>query len=353
MRIRASLGTIVHLEIKKIKMDIPLKTGYFLVGDGCRRGCDFCAQSYRAKGSADKLSRIIWPWIELRSLNEHSHKLLELDRICFQCLDYPGLLRDLIGVIDYFRNDLGYYGPLSASVNPFSAKGLLELKRAGLDNVSISLDVPTRELYKKIKIEGVMSADPQRDGPDACHEEKTFDLALATLEDSVLVFGDGKVTTHLIVGLGENDMEMIERMHWLINRKIKVGLFAFTPLAGTPMQDRPPPSVGRYRAIQLSYYLLAASRLDMNIFKFGISEKLVGYNLENLPEDIRGEIFEKDIFRGGCFRTSGCPECSRPYYNERPGQTPFNYPRALSPEEIEDARTAIREYLANVPNAQK
>ena len=25
---------------------------------------------------------------------------------------------------------------------------------------------------------------------------------------------------------------------------------------------------------------------------------------------------------GDAFRTSGCPDCNRPYYNERPGQAP-------------------------------
>ena len=36
---------------------------------------------------------------------------------------------------------------------------------------------------------------------------------------------------------------------------------------------------------------------------------------------------------GQAFQTSGCPGCNRPYYNERPGRTMFNYPRPLTPEE--------------------
>jgi biotin synthase len=32
---------------------------------------------------------------------------------------------------------------------------------------------------------------------------------------------------------------------------------------------------------------------------------------------------------GEPFQTSGCPDCNRPYYNERPGGVMYNYPRPL------------------------
>jgi len=285
--------------------------------------------------------------MDLDLLKDYNNKINELDRICFQCLDYPGLPRELMELIRYFRNEIAYHGSLSASINPVSSEIIFELKRTGLDFISIPLDVPTGKLYQKMKIEGATDAESSSETPDACNEPKTFDEVLASLEGSVSVFGDGKVTTHLIVGLGENDREMIERLHWLACRKINVGLFAFTPLAGTPMYDKLPPAMGRYRAIQLSHYLLTECQLDMNIFNFGPEGKLVGYNEGNIPDEIRREILQKDIFGGVCFRTTGCPDCSRPYYNERPGRTPYNYPRALSSEEIKEARTAIVNYFEN------
>ena len=356
MQLRASLGTLVHLGIKKIRMDVPLNTGYFLVGRGCRGRCHFCVQSFEAHGRKDKLSRIIWHWIDVDSLKDHREKLGTLERICFQCLDYPGLQRELTSLIGYFRNEIGYCGSLSASLNPFSLEELVELRRAGLDNVSIPLDVPTGTLYQMIKGKRTgeeMSTESLNEVQGLRHEINSFEQAIQLLEGSVSVFGEGKVTTHLIVGLGENDREMIERLHWLGKRKINVGLFAFTPLAGTPMHDRVPPTIGRYRAIQLSYYLLAVKELAMNIFNFGPEGQLVGYDEGNLPEGVRREINGKDFFGGVCFRTTGCPDCSRPYYNEKPGRTPYNYPRALSPKEIKDARAAIWNYFANGTDASK
>jgi len=32
--------------------------------------------------------------------------------------------------------------------------------------------------------------------------------------------------------------------------------------------------------------------------------------------------------------TSGCPNCNRPYYNEKPSGPIYNYPRPLKKEEI-------------------
>jgi biotin synthase-related radical SAM superfamily protein len=29
---------------------------------------------------------------------------------------------------------------------------------------------------------------------------------------------------------------------------------------------------------------------------------------------------------GEPFKTSGCPDCNRPFYNESPGETIYNYP---------------------------
>jgi biotin synthase len=34
------------------------------------------------------------------------------------------------------------------------------------------------------------------------------------------------------------------------------------------------------------------------------------------------------------FRTSGCPDCNRPYYNEKPSGPMYNYPEDLTAEEI-------------------
>jgi biotin synthase len=37
---------------------------------------------------------------------------------------------------------------------------------------------------------------------------------------------------------------------------------------------------------------------------------------------------------GEPFLTSGCPDCNRPYYNEKPSGPIYNYPRNLTEEDL-------------------
>ena len=38
---------------------------------------------------------------------------------------------------------------------------------------------------------------------------------------------------------------------------------------------------------------------------------------------------------GHAFRTTGCEDCNRPYYNEKPRDVLYNYHRPLTAEELE------------------
>ena len=50
-----------------------------------------------------------------------------------------------------------------------------------------------------------------------------------------------------------------------------------------------------------------------------------------------GEGLLGSIINGQAFQTSGCDDCNRPYYNERPGGLIYNYPRQLTPLEVAKA----------------
>jgi len=61
------------------------------------------------------------------------------------------------------------------------------------------------------------------------------------------------------------------------------------------------------------------------ITSFGVSEK-------TLTEIIR---------TGEPFFTSGCPNCNRPFYNEKPSGPIYNFPRELTPEELSTAKKQL------------
>jgi biotin synthase-related radical SAM superfamily protein len=107
-----------------------------------------------------------------------------------------------------------------------------------------------------------------------------------------------------------------------------VGLFAFTPVRGTAMQDIPPPPLDVYRRTQVARYLICGHLARAADFIFSSEGRLISFNLLPLREHLAD---------GRAFRTSGCPDCNRPFYNERPGGVMYNYPRLLTPTEVERA----------------
>jgi biotin synthase len=51
---------------------------------------------------------------------------------------------------------------------------------------------------------------------------------------------------------------------------------------------------------------------------------------------VEKEILSRIIRSGEPFLTSGCPNCNRPYYNERPSGPIYNYPRELTEKELSE-----------------
>jgi len=46
------------------------------------------------------------------------------------------------------------------------------------------------------------------------------------------------------------------------------------------------------------------------------------------------QVLLQTIQKGEPFLTSGCPNCNRPYYYEKPSGPVYNFPKDLSPEEV-------------------
>jgi biotin synthase len=123
---------------------------------------------------------------------------------------------------------------------------------------------------------------------------------------------------------------MVERIQWAHDRGITVGLFAFTPVRGTHLADQPPPPLPVYRRMQAARWLIVHDEAHAGAMAFDEEGHLVDLAA---PVPTTGEPF----------RTSGCPDCNRPFYNEQPSGPLYNYPRPLTA--VEAAR-AIQEMEA-------
>lgn len=314
--IRLSIGSAVSLGLRTAKMAAPPTTVYTLLGESCLGACRFCTQARRSDANRQLLSRVIWPEFDLPAVLDSLQTDDGVRRVCIQTLLYPDLLTDLLATVEQLKAASG--APLSICMNPVNKDWLIALKDAGVERVGVGLDCATEVLFNAMK-------------PGfSWHRYMQF------IDETIAVFGVGSV--HLITGLGETDEELVRAFQTFHDKGCTIALFAFTPVRGTAL-DFAPPSLERYRALQLVRYLIVhdLTRVEAMTFDGG---KLASLNVDPA-------VLERTIDAGTPFRTSGCPHCNRPMYNERPGGARYNHPAPLTTAEKSAAREALLRYLVD------
>lgn len=322
--IRVSMGSAFLLGLLRGKIDAKPTTIYLLLcrTEKCSANCGFCPQARSNKGRADMLSRVTWPKFSRKLIID---KILEcskegkIKRVCIQSLNYPEVFDDLLFLVKEIKSKVSV--PISVSCKPLTRMKMKNLLEAGVSRISIALDAATEKIFNNVKGEFI-------GGP---YQWKKQHEALKT---AVKVFGEGSVSTHLIVGLGETEKDLCKAIQWCVNSGIYPGLFAFTPVPGTFFENKLQPSLLSYRRIQLAHYLLTHKKICMKNLEFDSNDRIIKFGVE------QSELLHI-IDSGEPFLTSGCPGCNRPYYNERPGGPIYNYPRKLQLEEITDIKKIL------------
>jgi len=323
-RIRVSLGSAIILGLLNGKLDAAPTTTYLMTyrKDKCLANCGFCPQAKESHGRADMLSRVSWPVFAVNNVLNGIEKAVKdgkIRRVCLQAINYPEVfahLRDLIRAIQQKTNV-----PISTSCQPINSDCIKMLAEAGAERIGIPLDAATEELFDKVK--GLSAGGPYS-------WEKQFKL----LGEAVDIFGRGKVSTHLIVGLGETEREMVEIIQRCVEMGVLPALFAFTPIAGTAFEHMPQPPIQRYRRIQIARYLIV----------HGIARyEDIHFNGEGCISDFGADkqTLLQIIQMGEPFLTSGCPNCNRPYYNEKPSGPIYNYPKGISKKELSEIESQL------------
>jgi lipoyl synthase len=287
---------------------------YTLLGEACLGACRFCTQARRSDADRHLLSRVIWPEFEMPVVLESLRVDDDVRRVCIQTLLYPDLLTDLLMTVRQLK--AASDAPLSICMNPVDKDWLIALKEAGVERVGVGLDCATEALFNVMK------------------PGFSWNRYMQFIGETVDVFGVGSV--HLIAGLGETDEELAQAFQTFHDKGCTIALFAFTPVRGTQLDLAPPP-LERYRAVQLARYLIVHNQARVGTMTFE-SGKLVSIN-------VAPAVLDRAIDAGTPFRTSGCPHCNRPMYNERPGGDLYNHPAPLTPAEKSAAREALRHYF--------
>lgn len=315
-KVRLSIGTAVQVGLREGPRDPNFTTAFFMTyRDGkCDANCAFCPQAHESSASSDRLSRISWPEFELRDILEKWPPPGQFRRICLQTIYYPAVVSDVVDIVTSLRQITKL--PLSVAIHPIRKADLVRLRNAGVSNIGIALDACTENLFEEIK--GRKRNSKYR-----------WDTHKQALKDALEIFGKGHVTTHLIVGLGESEFDAARFIAEMYQEDITVGLFAFTNIKGTSLENHLPPHLESYRRIQVVRHLISRKELDIDQVK----ENTDGHITLKIDSDKLREALSS----GDAFRVTGCKGCNRPFYNERPRGPMYNFPRGLTEDEIQKA----------------
>lgn len=300
--------------------DIRISAFYIMqyFNDGCHANCAFCVQARESendlrKATLAKTRLIKYPYsLLLENLKKKILEKNEIDLICIQTVFNKNTFNNLLQLIKGIRSCTLI--PITACCIPISRENMVQLKEIGLNRITINYETATPELHMKLR-------GKERNGPYRWNQVEK------SLYDALTVFGEDNVGTHIQIGLGETQRELINLYSKLVKMGIRVSLFAFMPIPGTAMESSERASYKNYHKIQLSAYLLRKKLVSIEIMNFDENENIIGFGIDS-------EHLEKIILTGEPFRNFGCPGCNRVYYDNDASERFYSYPRKLKENEI-------------------
>ena len=306
---RVSIGTAGVLGLIRVPMAVAPTTAYMMVGERCVMNCAYCAQAREAQSGDGALSRVTWPEFRVSRVVSSLRKAERegtISRCCVQVTAGKDSYDEALQIVRRLRRAVSM--PMSMAILPANIAQVAELIESGVDRIGFGLDAAVERIFAAVK------------GP---HWRHMLEIIAATAERF-----PGVGTVHLVVGLGETEREMVERMLWARELSLGIGLFAFTPVRGTEMASGEQPPLGQYRRMQAARWL---------ILHHGVRGMNFRFSPHGVLQRIRLVGWRDALWDGAAFETPGCPACNRPFYNERPGGTIYNYPRPLVTAEVDEA----------------
>jgi len=306
-RVRLSYGSAVELGLIKGVLRAKPTTAYLFLKDvRCRGRCRFCPQSSDMGDEEERISRVDWPEFALDDVEKGVSSNRKFQRVCIQCSDEHSVKEGVLGLVRELKG--GSDLPISVSTSPISLEQMKRIREAGAEILTIPLDCAGEALFPLIK-------------------GRSWDDHWRALRDALGVFGTGKVGTHIIVGLGETEKEVVTLIDRLWRMGVVPSLFAFTPIRGTPLEGKPAPALSAYRRIQLARHLIVELGAAAKEFRFDKDGNIAEFC-------VPAERLDEALKDGATFMTRGCPGCNRPYFNERVSGPIFNYANRPRPEDM-------------------
>jgi biotin synthase-related radical SAM superfamily protein len=270
--------------------------------EGCRANCAYCGLQKSRKGpfGGKSFIRVSWPAYDLETIiRETIARKDRLHRVCLSMITHPRALQDTLYLTERFCGEVGL--PVSILMNPTSMKvsDLQKLKKKGAQMAAVALDLAAEDLFDLHRGEGV-------NGPHR------FDQYWSMLSATAEVFGKNRAGCHLIVGMGEREDQMVQRIQKVRDLGARTHLFSFYPEKGSRLAGKEPCARDRYRRVQVARFLIDHDLCRAEEMTFDDQGRIIFFGLK------KSEV-EKWIDTGRPFMTSGCPgggmeaACNRPY----------------------------------------
>ncbi len=304
--------------------------------DDCKASCAYCGLARTRPLGEDSFIRVEWPILETGEVVQRITKYREgIRRVCISTVFHSRAVEDTFTIATEILEAIKTSPtagltdiPLSVLITPgiFGRAEIERLMALGVDTLGIGLDAASERVFHKTRGKGVK-------GP------LYWEVYMDTLRQACETFGPGKVSCHIIVGVGETDKELFGMFFYLKSLGAMIHLFSFYPESLSSMARAQKPSLKRFRRAQLICYLVERGMITSGSLGFDSKGKLVSLKAEK-------DALFKVIGSGRPFLTGGCPDhngdiaCNRPFGSYRPGESFRDFP--FQPTE-QDVRRIKRE----------
>lgn len=284
--------------------------------NGCQARCPFCSQSANDTLLVDN-EFVKFPLDKfLKRINGNIISGLPFKRICILTVYHEDSVEHLIELVKELKKVSTI--PITVCSSQVTKENMEELKMNGVTNITISYEVSTPEMFLKAR-----------------SDKYNWDMITKTITDALSIFGRGNVGSHLLVGFGETDYDNLSFIQNLYDIGVLVSLFCFKPMEGTLFEKLERLPYKNYHRMQIGSYLIQNGIKTINDFSFDEDKNIIQYGLSCFELD-------KLIDTGIPFRLSGCPDCNRIYYDTKPGERFYSYPRKLNNDEIDLIKKEMR-----------
>lgn len=196
--------------------------------ESCSLGCTFCSSATEQEDMLSKYGPEKFADMICRAVTERGAEIVSITSAVGETPE--GTVEEMADVVERVRDELP---DVPVGVEPYvdDLDQIDRLRAAGADEIKLNMTSWDRGIFAKVC--------PQMD----------YDFFLKALPHAADVFGEGKVMSNLLYGLGESDDSLLEGVEWMAKRgvlaylrKVRLGPYNRDRLQGRlgELPDVPP-----------------------------------------------------------------------------------------------------------------